>query len=147
MIKTIIFKIKEVVSYLLSPGRLTAGKGLLIFLSMGLMALVTQGCQGHHKQARSERPEDSVELTVSTIALPRKDREQKPAWGYEIYAGNSLYVRQLNVPAISGNFGFANPQDAKKVAGLVIDKLKKGQPPTLTLQDIADAGVRVIPVL
>jgi hypothetical protein len=53
-------------------------------------------------------------------------------YGYEIYTGGKLLIRQANIPGMSGNKGFKRKADAEKVAKLVVEKLDKGiMPPTV----------------
>jgi hypothetical protein len=53
-------------------------------------------------------------------------------YGYEIYAGGKLLIRQANIPGMSGNKGFKRKSDAEKVAKMVVEKLDKGiMPPTV----------------
>lgn len=53
-------------------------------------------------------------------------------FGYEIYSGGRLLIRQANIPGMSGNKGFKRKVDAEKVAKLVLEKLDKGMmPPTV----------------
>jgi hypothetical protein len=53
-------------------------------------------------------------------------------FGYEIYSGGKLLIRQANIPGMSGNKGFRRKVDAEKVARLVLEKLDKGiMPPTV----------------
>ncbi len=55
-------------------------------------------------------------------------------YGYDIYKGKKLFIHQPTIPAVPGNSGFATKSGAKKVAKLVIDKMKKGEAlPTITV--------------
>lgn len=47
-------------------------------------------------------------------------------WGYDIYKGEKIFIHQSSIPGMPGNEGFKNKTDAKKVAKLVLEKLKKG---------------------
>jgi len=58
-------------------------------------------------------------------------------FGYEIYQNNKLFIRQLNIPAVSGNHFFETKHEAQKVANLVVTKLKNGViPPTISLVEL-----------
>jgi hypothetical protein len=53
-------------------------------------------------------------------------------YGYDIYRDGRLMVHQPTVPGMPGNDGFATKGAAEKVAGLVTQKIQKGQmPPTV----------------
>lgn len=69
--------------------------------------------------------------TFQIIASPNQ------TWGYDIYRNNQLTIHQPSVPGLPGNQGFKTKEDAEKVAGLVIRKMKKGEmPPTITRDEI-----------
>jgi hypothetical protein len=60
-------------------------------------------------------------------------------YGYDVYRNGKLFIHQPSIPALSGNDGFKTKQDAEKVAGLVINKIKKGEmPPTITIADLRE---------
>ena len=58
-------------------------------------------------------------------------------WGYEIYQDQKLYIVQPNIPAIAGNKGFINKEDAQRVAELILTKIKNNElPPTVTIEEL-----------
>jgi hypothetical protein len=58
-------------------------------------------------------------------------------YGYGIYKNNTLYIRQLNIPAVSGNHQFKTEFQAQKVAELVILKLKSNIiPPSISIFEL-----------
>ena len=58
-------------------------------------------------------------------------------YGYNIYKGKKLFIHQPTIPALPGNSGFATKADAEKVARLVVEKMKKGEPlPTITVDEL-----------
>lgn len=83
----------------------------------------------------------SLNLSVRTVALPGADH----LWGYEIYAADSLLIRQLQVPAVEGHFGFTRQKDAEKIGNMVIQKLKTGQLPTVSWEELKKAAVTYKP--
>lgn len=110
-----------------------------------MISLLLQCCQGN-VQPKSKRPADMVELKAKAIPLFRHLPGEQLAWGYEIFADQTLYIKQLWVPSLHGHMGFAMPGDALKAAGMVIAKLKKGQNPSLDSAEISAAGLRVLAV-
>lgn len=63
-------------------------------------------------------------------------------YGYDIYKHNQKLIHQPSIPCIKGNKGFAKKEDAKKIALLVIEKIRKGEmPPTLTIEEMNKKGV------
>jgi hypothetical protein len=78
----------------------------------------------------------SRELTYFIIKVP----DEK--FGYSIYIDGRMYIEQKTIPAVQGNNGFVNKEDAEKVAKWVIEKIKEGEmPPTVTLEDLKKLNV------
>jgi hypothetical protein len=57
-------------------------------------------------------------------------------WGYDILVNGKLLIRQESVPVVTGNYAFTNKMEARQTANIVIEKLKKGLNPTLTMKEI-----------
>jgi hypothetical protein len=58
-------------------------------------------------------------------------------WGYDIYLQKRLFIHQPSKPGLPGNEGFKTKADTKKVARLVIGKIKKGKmPPNVTIEEL-----------
>ena len=73
----------------------------------------------------------NTKLTYKIIDAPNR------TYGYEIYADGRLMIRQASAPALPGNEGFKTKKGAEAVAGLVIEKIKKGQmPPTVEIEEM-----------
>lgn len=85
-----------------------------------------------------------IELTAQAVPLMGVSAISKICWGYEIYADQTLYIRQLYVPSVHGYKGFSVAGDALKAANLVIAKLKKGENPALDSSELSDAGIQVL---
>ncbi|KAA9325990.1 DUF4907 domain-containing protein [Adhaeribacter soli] len=63
-------------------------------------------------------------------------------FGYEILKDGRPLIRQTSVPGLAGNKGFKTKDQAEKVAGLVIKKLKNGEmPPTITMEELKELNV------
>ncbi len=63
-------------------------------------------------------------------------------YGYDIFVNNTLFVHQPTIPCLPGNKGFKTKSDAKKVATLVIAKIKKGQiPPSVSISEMEKLGI------
>jgi hypothetical protein len=80
----------------------------------------------------SQRSEEvQSEYTFKTIQV------HNYAWGYNIYLNNKLMIHQPTIPGLPGNEGFKTKEVATKVAGLVIEKMKRGEmPPTVTKEEL-----------
>ena len=63
-------------------------------------------------------------------------------WGYEIFAGDKLYIKQDRVPQIGGNHYFLTEEDALRAANVVIKKLKQNPLPTIDTSELQAAGAR-----
>ena len=57
-------------------------------------------------------------------------------WGYEILVDHKIFIHQEYIPAIPGKKAFLTKADAMKTAGLVIEKLVKGEQPAITKNDL-----------
>jgi hypothetical protein len=80
---------------------------------------------------RSNQKKKSSEYSVKLVPAPGG------TYGYEIYSGKKLVIRQMNIPGRSGVKGFERKSDAIKVANLVISKLSKGiMPPTVEQKEL-----------
>lgn len=63
-------------------------------------------------------------------------------WGYEIYVGKKIFITQRTIPSVSGNKQFVNEEQAKRVAELVILKLKqKHSLPSVSTKELDSLGV------
>lgn len=61
---------------------------------------------------------------------------------YDILADGRLMIHQPSAPGLPGNEGFKTKKDAEKVAGLVIEKIRKGEmPPSITREEMQKLDV------
>lgn len=63
-------------------------------------------------------------------------------WGYDILVNDSVFIHQVRIPVVNGNWGFEKKEEAEKTAQLIINKIKKGQYPILTIFELE----KIIPV-
>lgn len=64
-------------------------------------------------------------------------------WGYEIFAEGKLMISQKSIPALPGNNGFQEQEQAMQVAELVMQKIRKGEmPPTVTVEELNALGIK-----
>ncbi len=78
--------------------------------------------------------EDSNRNTTITYQLIPVSNN---SWGYDIYIDERLTIHQPIIPGISGNEGFKTQTDAKKVAELVISKMRMGEmPPRISIDEL-----------
>lgn len=57
-------------------------------------------------------------------------------WGYCVYYNNELLIRQSIVPTVQGVMAFPSRKTAKQTGLLVLHRLRKGQDPTITEEDL-----------
>ncbi len=62
-------------------------------------------------------------------------------WGYDIYKKDSLYIHQMTIPALEGLKTFKTESDAKKVASLVLEKMKYNQFPVISLKELDSLNI------
>jgi hypothetical protein len=59
-------------------------------------------------------------------------------WGYEVLINDKPYIRQLSVPGVPGNKGFASKNQAEETAKLVADKIRNNvMPPAVTAEELS----------
>ena len=64
--------------------------------------------------------------------LSAKIFEGSCGWGYDILVNDSLFIHQESVPVLKGKKGFPKKEQAEQTAQLIINKMKRGQLPTVT---------------
>jgi hypothetical protein len=62
-------------------------------------------------------------------------------WGYELYDGNRILIHQEIIPALPGNRSFSSREDARKTGQLVLRKIKNGQLPVITVEELEELNV------
>jgi Domain of unknown function (DUF4907) len=62
-------------------------------------------------------------------------------WGYNVLAGEKIYIQQEFIPAIPGKHGFKSAEDAMLVGNLVVKKIGEKQWPTITTRDLEELGL------
>lgn len=53
-------------------------------------------------------------------------------WGYDILVNDKLFIHQELIPAVQGQTGFKTKTQAEQAARLIINKMERGQLPTVT---------------
>jgi Domain of unknown function (DUF4907) len=108
-----------------------------------MLLLVPFYIQTHARQTFRLNTAKQIVLSVKTDSLTYQIITGiNHTYGYDIYKNNQKMIHQPSIPCINGNKGFAKKGDAKKIALLVIEKIRKGEmPPTLTIQEMKNLGV------
>lgn len=86
--------------------------------------------------ARPLQVKNDKMLKVESVAV-----NYPSGWGYNILVDHKLFIRQEYIPAIPGNKGFSNKEDAIKTAEFAIAKMIKGKQPAITAADLSSLRV------
>jgi hypothetical protein len=78
-------------------------------------------------------------LRSEVIALPN-------GYGYQIYSGDQVLIRQEFIPAIYGQTPFSSKRDAKAVADLVMEKIKNRSNPQVTKEEMEELKIRILSI-
>jgi hypothetical protein len=62
--------------------------------------------------------------------------ETPEGWGYQLKKDDKIFIRQEQIPAITGNYAFASKSDAEKTGRLVLQKLKEKQHLAVSAREI-----------
>ena len=103
--------------------------GCLLCLTIGLAS-----CSGG-KQQPAEEPEEGTHEVVCTPT------EVPGGFGYVILVDNDTLIFQPFIPAIGGHQPFADEESAMRVAQLVVEKMLRGEPFSLTREEVEAALV------
>jgi hypothetical protein len=88
---------------------------------------------------RKEKEED----TGSKIRISVNTFHTDIGWGYDVLTNDSVYIHQEFIPAIQGRKGFASEEEARKIANLVIRKIKhRDQFPEITIRELDSSGIK-----
>jgi hypothetical protein len=99
-----------------------------------LFIILILSCSAPPKENASIEEKSSLVIDVTLFS------SEYGGFGYDIRVNRKLLVHQPNVPTVAGNRGFPTEKSARKVANLVIQKIKKNQiPPSLTADEVKTA--------
>ena len=62
--------------------------------------------------------------------------KNEDGWGYQIFVRGKLVIKQNHIPGIKDKNAFKTEGDAKKIGYLVIKRLKKNKPPSISKEDL-----------
>jgi chitinase len=103
----------------------------LIFFSVLLLVNCASKEKKEHKPKQSEQKTSKDQMQYITF------QNADGTFGYDILSAGKLLIHQPNIPALPGNAGFYNEDDAVKTANLVIQKINAGiMPPSVTEAEI-----------
>lgn len=103
-----------------------------------LLLLVIIGTFGYGIYKRKQFRKDHVLMELRAIEVPN-------GWGYDILRDGRPYFHQNIMPGLRGNRVFRSKEDALTVGTFMCDKIKSGQLPTITEQQMRDLHVFIPP--
>lgn len=72
----------------------------------------------------------------------RKEIIEVPnGYGYKIFSGDKLLIQQEFIPAVKGDIAFGTKKDARKVANLVIEKIRNRTSPQISVEELEALGI------
>jgi len=123
-------------------------KLLLILLVLGSCSQNSQNKKDSITQNSNsvENKKDSIPKIQESKFSSNIEVKTFPAlentFGYEIWIDGRKTVLQSTIPSIPGNKGFSSEEKARKVADLVVFKIKNNQmPPSITPKELDSLGV------
>lgn len=85
---------------------------------------------------------DPIDPDYENVYTSKLFQNEDGTWGYEILDDSSTFIRQPNIPSISGTKGFSTENKANTTANFVIFKLQSGYfPPSLSKSELDSLGV------
>ncbi len=112
--------------------------GLLVVFVAFFGSVSTLFAQATSKQTSMPSAEQVAQanITYEVISV------EGGGYGYDIYMDGKKLIHQPNIPAIAGVAGFRKKEDSKRVAELVIRKLKNREmPPAITPEELRQLKV------
>jgi Domain of unknown function (DUF4907) len=103
-----------------------------------LMLLVIGFTVSYGIYKRSKWKRDHALMELKAIEVPN-------GWGYDILRDGVPYFHQNIIPGLRGNRVFRTKADALAVGEFIGDKIKAGQLPTITEEQIRDLHVYIPP--
>ena len=76
----------------------------------------------------------SKQLKTETIAVG-------DGYGYQVWYGEDVLIRQENIPGLQGHVTIQNVNDALRVGDLIVYRLNHGKNPEITLKDLENLEV------
>jgi len=115
-------------------------------------ASVLLSCADQSEVTSAVDQEDHVGPEKDTSSLPEVAEknftykvllnETGNEWGYQIFEGANMVIKQMHIPAIQGNYGFDTKEKAEITALFILDKLQNDIfPPGINQEQLDSLGV------
>lgn len=79
--------------------------------------------------------------SVRDGGLALKTYQVENGWGYSIALKGKVIINQPFIPAVEGRKPFESKSDAAKTGRMVMKKIRKGEMPTITIEELKKAGI------
>ena len=85
-----------------------------------------------------------VEKHKKQTDLELRQVKTESGWAYDILVNQKTFIHQECIPAINCKKAFYSKNDASKTGKLVIEKLKKGEIPTISINELDSLKIRYV---
>ena len=109
-------------------------KKYIIILFVAVAMLITASAMMLSKKNKKATGSDLLPVALHSLKL-------KDGWGYEVLVDNKVFIHQDCIPAIASFKRFGTEAEALQIGNVVIDKIKHGHKPGLTVQEINDSHI------
>jgi len=101
-------------------------------VATGWWALVLMGCHASPDEQQAA-PDGKVFVQYTTY-------KTEIGWGYDILVNKKLFIHQAFIPAVQGHHGFDSEQHAELVAKAILQKMKDGHKPFISVTELKQLG-------
>ena len=127
---------------------LTAAVGLLFFSCSEEVDNGEDIVRQDLNTEESSKPTDSTNSTTKSTSASNGYtynvvlNDSGNEWGYQLFQGNNMVIKQMHIPAIQGNYGFETKEKAEIAAQFVLNKLENNIfPPAISPKELDSLGV------
>ena len=127
---------------------LTAAVGLLLFSCSEEVDNGEDIVRQDLNTEESSKPTDSTNSTTKSTSASNGYtynvvlNDSGNEWGYQLFQGNNMVIKQMHIPAIQGNYGFETKEKAEIAAQFVLNKLENNIfPPAISPEELDSLGV------
>ena len=127
---------------------LTAAVGLLLFSCSEEVDNGEDIVSQDPNTEESSNPTDSTNSTTKSTSASNGYtynvvlNDSGNEWGYQLFQGNNMVIKQMYIPAIQGNYGFETKEKAEIAAQFVLNKLENNIfPPAISPKELDSLGV------
>ncbi len=114
-------------------------KALLLFLvinCVGIAAAQNKPTKINKDGTSVKMDKDSTLVKMGKDSIPEKSiggirfkliASSNNTWGYDVFLKKELKIHQLTIPGKPGDEGFKTQADARRIAEIVVNKMRKGE--------------------